>query len=256
MDELVALSRFLGEPARGFAILAEGNTSIKLGTNFWVKASGASLENCTAQHFVQCRQQPFLDALHGELSDLGVQDLLKNSLAGSQVEGEVPSVEAFMHAWLLNLPGIECVGHVHPISNLSILCHPNSKKLATMRFFPDEVVCCGVASAWVPYVDPGLKLAQAIRDSLSTFHNEFGHFPKIINLQSHGIIAIGSSTAQVKSALLMAQKVATVISMAGGISAVLSGSFQPLPTAEVERIASRKDEHYRQQQLWKEKGNS
>ena len=163
----------------------------------------------------------------------------------------MPSVETFMHAYLLNLTGIEYVGHTHPTTLLSLLALNDAKAMATVRVFPDEVVCCGPATAFVPYVDPGLPLALAIKDSVEAFVDEFGELPKTIWLANHGLIAIGKTTAEVESATFMAEKAAKV-----RLGAIGSGkSVRPLSKVEVERIHRRPDEHYRQRLLWELKQN-
>ena len=44
LDQLVALSNRLGDPAHDYVILGEGNTSARADAgSFWVKASGAEL---------------------------------------------------------------------------------------------------------------------------------------------------------------------------------------------------------------------
>ena len=69
-----------------------------------------------------------------------------------------PSVEGLFHAFLLTLPGISFVGHVHAIAVNQILCSPRAEEFATKRTFPDEIVCCGTESVLVPYTDPGVIL--------------------------------------------------------------------------------------------------
>lgn len=243
-EELVNLSRRLGLPERELAILAEGNTSSTAGDTFWVKASGHQLHNIEASGFVECDPSPLIDALDKDLSDPEVHEVLLSCRVGA---GSKPSVEAFMHAWLLSIPRIQWVGHVHPTAALAILCHEGGRSLCTKRFFPDEVVCCGVATAWVPYVDPGLALARAVRDSVTAFVSDHGTPPSIIWMANHGTIGLGRTSEEVESALLMNDKVCRFVNQAGGPRATLS----TLSSESVERIRNRPDEHYRQELLWK-----
>jgi len=248
LPELVAMSRFLGDPAHDLAILAEGNTSCNEEGSFWVKASGFSLNGIGPEGFVRCRPEPLLESFGTSPTDAAVSELLLSCRSG---DGQKPSVEAFMHAWLLTLPGVEFVGHVHPTAILALLCSAGAEGLCSMRFFPDDVVCCGVATAWVPYVDPGLFLAEAIKESVTNFGRVHGEPPKVIWMQNHGMIALGRTANEVKSAIMMNVKVARVVQMAGGLGAVEKGSLTPLSAETVERIHSRPDEHYRQELLWK-----
>lgn len=167
-----------------------------------------------------------------------------------------PSVEAFMHAWLLTLPGVEWVGHVHPTAVLALLCSPGAQGLCRMRFFPDEVVCCGPATCWVPYVDPGLPLAEKIKEAVTNFINEHEEAPKVVWLQNHGVIALGRTALEVESAILMNDKAARVVLAAGGLQAVEKDRIVPLSPLAVDRIHSRPDEHHRQKLLWKTGGGN
>lgn len=248
-QELLQLSHDLGRPERDLAILAEGNTSCLTGETFWVKGSGHRLDRIEESGFVECRPEILLDAMDRDLGDAEVHDTLLACRVG---EGPKPSVEAFMHAWLLTLPGVEWVGHVHPAAALSLLCQPESQKFCEMRFFPDEVVCCGRATAWVPYVDPGLLLARAVRRSVLDFVDKFSERPKIIWMQNHGTIAIGVSPNEVESAILMNDKVCRVINAAGA----LKGGLVGLSQENIDRIHGRPDEHYRQRLVWQTGGNA
>ncbi len=148
------------------------------------------------------------------------------------------------HAWLLTLPGVNFVGHTHPVSVNALLCSPLAETFAGNRLFPDEIVCCGPESVLVPYVDPGLALARSIRDGVNAYVVRRGTVPKIILLKNHGLIALGATVAGVLAATLMAAKAAKITLGAGsaGGPIYLSGDA-------VTRIAGRSDEHYRQRAL-------
>ena len=238
LDHAVALARTLGDPALDLAMLAEGNTSAREDdATFWVKASGRSMRDIGPNGFVRMSFAPIL-AAEG-LDDAGVREVLASS---RDEPGELlPSVETFMHAWLLTLPGVEIVGHCHPTDLLGVLCRPEAEAEARRRYFPDEIVCCGPASAWVPYVDPGLPLARAVRAGVEAHVAEWGAIPKTIWMGNHGLIALGANRPEVEAATLMAAKAARVR---------LGGATTPLSREQVERIANRPDEHYRQRLLW------
>lgn len=242
-EEAAALARTLGDPTHDLAILAEGNTSAREDeATFWVKASGFSMREIGPEGFVRVRFEPILGA--SSLDDADVKALLTEARAE---EGPLmPSVETFMHAWLLTLPGVSFAGHCHPTALLPLLCRPDAPEACGLRYFPDEVVCCGPASAWVPYVDPGLPLAQAVRKGVEAYVAEWGGVPKTIWMGNHGLIALGANRREVESATMMAVKAARVR---------LGGASVPLTRAQVDRIATRPDEHYRQRLLWQIAGN-
>jgi len=241
---LLELSHELGEERLKMAILGEGNTSAKVddGT-FFVKASGSCLGTLAENDVVECRFDSLLAMLQqDDLSDQQIVDALFASRVDS--EARKPSVEALFHAYLLSLPGIEFVGHTHSIAVNQILCSPLAKQFATRKLFPDEIVCCGAASVFVPYTDPGLKLSQVIQTETKKHLQAFNSPPRVILLENHGIITLGSSTNAVKAAMLMAHKSAEIF-----VGAAALGGPNFLSPKDVDRIANRIDEHYRQRAL-------
>lgn len=246
VQKLVDLSHRLGDPAAELAILAEGNVSAKIDdSTFWVKASGTSLGTIEPTGFVQVKNQPILDAMNTGLAD----DQVRTLLAESRVDTSgptMPSVETFMHAFLLTLPDVSWVGHTHPTPLLSLLSLSVAEDVSKKRLYPDEIVCCGPATAFVPYVDPGLPLATAVRDAVLAYANEYGSVPKTVWMQNHGLIVLGRNTNEIVSASLMSVKAAKV-----WLGALSSGcELHSLTPEQVERIHTRPDEHYRQRLLW------
>ncbi|TWU39959.1 short chain dehydrogenase [Novipirellula aureliae] len=244
LETMLELSRFLGEEQRDLAILGEGNTSAKIDDEtFLVKASGSCLQTLGQDDAVLCRFDALLPMLdQDDISDQGIEDRLLACRVNS--DAKKPSVETLFHAYLLSLPGIEFVGHTHSIAVNQILCSPLAEKFATSRLFPDEIVCCGSQSMFVPYVDPGLKLSQVIRDKMQAFVEDFGSPPRVILLQNHGLITTGKTSGAVKAAMLMAHKAAEIFTGAAAL-----GGPVFMSDAEVDRIANRIDEHYRQRAL-------
>jgi rhamnose utilization protein RhaD (predicted bifunctional aldolase and dehydrogenase) len=246
VEGLLKLSHDLGREDRGLAMLGEGNTSCRLDADtFVVKASGSMLGQLRENQLVACRFSallPLLDA--GEMSDADVE---KNLLA-ARVDSTAPkpSVEALFHAWLLTLPGVDVVGHTHPIAVDQILCAGDDicRRYAEERRFPDEIVCCGAKSVLVPYVDPGTPLAQSIREQVKLFVERENRPPRIILLRNHGLIACGATTGAVLAATLMAEKAARIFTGAAAL-----GGLTSLTPHNVARIDSRPDEHYRQKML-------
>ncbi|HUB66058.1 MAG TPA: class II aldolase/adducin family protein [Candidatus Methylacidiphilales bacterium] len=243
---LLKLSHDLGREDRGLAILGEGNASCRLDEEtFLVKASGAALAGLDESGLVACRFGALLPLLEaGEMGDAEVEKaLLAARVDSSQPK---PSVEAVFHAWLLTLPGIEVAGHTHPVAVNQILCAGDdpSRRFALERRFPDEIVCCGTKSVLVPYVDPGIELARAIKNETEKFVLAENRPPRLILLQNHGLIALGGTTGAVLAATLMAEKAARIFTGAGSW-----GGPVALTAQNVARIDSRPDEHYRQKML-------
>ena len=244
LQDLLTLSHEIGREDRGLAILGEGNTSVRLSDDtFGVKASGTCLGTLKTEDVVECRLSSLLPLLDKEsLTDQQVDDALMASRVDSKAKK--PSVEAVFHASLLSLPGIKFVGHGHATTVNQILCSPRAREFAEHRMFPDEIVCCSVASVFVPYTDPGLKLAQVVRQQTDAFIKKYQRQPRIILMQNHGVIALGGSWQAVLSALLMAEKAAKVF-----VGAAVLGGPVFFTEENVARIAGRPDEAYRQRAL-------
>ncbi len=240
LSELVAMSNRIGDPVNDFVILGEGNTSARYDDEtFYVKASGTELRTIKAEGMVRVRFETVLKLLDAE----GVDDqVMKDTLAAASVDaGRMrPSVETVMHALLLQLEDVNFIGHTHPTAVNSITCAKEGHKAFSGRLFPDEIVCCGVAPIWVPYTDPGIALARKVREEVQKYVAEFGLRPKVILMQNHGMIALGSTPAEVEAATHMMCKTARVLA-----GTYTFGGPRYFSEQQVGRIFSRPDEKYR-----------
>ncbi len=241
---LLDLSHKLGDPARQMAILGEGNASVRLSDEtFLVKASGCSLGTLDKTGVVECRAKTLLPLLEkSNLSDAEIDGTLLESRLDDKAKK--PSLEVLFHAWLLTLPGIEFVGHAHAPAVTSILCSPRAREFAEKRIFPDEILCCDVASVFIPYADLGLKLARAIRAATEEFVRNLGRPPRVILIENHGIITLGRSVEAVLSAMLMAEKAAGI-----WVGAAALGGPRFMTPEHVARISGRPDEAVRRKIL-------
>jgi rhamnose utilization protein RhaD (predicted bifunctional aldolase and dehydrogenase) len=242
---LLALSHELGQPERNLALLGEGNTSARLNTrSFVVKASGSNLATLARGDVTACAFARLLPLLsEKDLDDAAIDAALY--AARTNPRAKKPSVEAIFHAWLLTLPEVNFVGHTHPVAVNQVLCSHRAAEFAYRRMFPDEIVCCGESSVLVPYVDPGLRLAQAIRTAVTGYIRRLSRPPRVILLENHGLIALGATPAAVLAATLMSTKAAEIF-----VGAASFGEApRSLSAAQVARIAGRPDEHYRQKAL-------
>lgn len=242
LEQLIKMSRNLGEPANDYVILGEGNTSAQIdGYSFWVKASGTQLRTVDENSFVQVsfeRVQAMLDG--PDLSD----DEVKQALVAAKVDPDFPahpSVETAVHAACLQLEGVNFVGHTHPSAINMITCSVGFETAFAGRLFPDEVVVCGPAPVLIPYVDPGLPLAHAVRDGINLYIDEYGELPKVMHLQNHGLFVFGPSAQQVENVTAMMVKAARIL-----IGTYALGGPNFMTRQAVSRIHTRPDEHYRQ----------
>lgn len=245
LDRLLRLSHELGREERKLAILGEGNTSTRTSEDtFLVKASGSNLATLSPLGVAECRFADLVPLLDRKaMSDAAIDEALFAARVDAQAKK--PSVEAIFHAYLLTLPGVNFVGHTHPIAVNQVLCSKHARTFAKRRLFPDEIVCCGVESVFVPYADPGLKLAQAIRAAVVVYIKRLSRPPRVILLENHGFIALGLTPESVLAATLMGAKAAEIFVGA----AAIGGTPRFLSAAQVVRIAGRPDEHYRQKAL-------
>lgn len=140
IQSLLDLSHQLGGERLRMAILGEGNTSVRLDDDtFAVKASGSNLATLKEADVTRCafgRLLPLLDATSATDVEID-QALLAARLDPSTKK---PSIEALFHAYLLTLPGVRCVGHVHAIAVNQILCSPRAREFAEKRACPDEIL--------------------------------------------------------------------------------------------------------------------
>lgn len=243
--QLVDLTRRLGDPGEDYVILGEGNTSAARddGT-IWVKASGVEMTRATDADFVVVRSADILAMLNdANLSD----DAVRDRLLAAKVDGRLeprPSVETLLHVVCLQLPGIAFVGHTHPTAVNSITCSKRFVEMLAGRLFPDEIVVCGQEPLLLPYVDPGLKLGLALRTAFDQFVARHGAPPKAVWMQNHGLVALGRSAREVDNITAMSVKTARILLATAGL-----GGPNYLAPADVQRIHTRTDEHYRQRKL-------
>ncbi len=245
LTQLIEMSRSLGDPARNLVILGEGNTSAKADENtFFVKASGKELRTADENSFVRVSLPRALEGLDNEdLTDEGIKRILTESKTDSSTD-IMPSLETFLHAYLLSLANINFVGHTHPTAVNAILCSVNAREAVKGRLFPDEIVCCGPAICYVEYTDLGLVLARHLRKRVEEFINEHQMAPRVILMENHGMIACGRTPRDVETITSMYVKTANILS---GTYALGGPRF--LSPGNVARIHTRPDELYRQKKL-------
>jgi rhamnose utilization protein RhaD (predicted bifunctional aldolase and dehydrogenase) len=244
LAQLVAMSNDLGDPARDYAILSEGNTSARADADtFWVKGSGAELRTIDASGFVRVyfdRALALLEA--GDLSN----DECRAGLEAAKVDPGTsthPSVETVLHALVLQLEGVNFVGHTHPTAINAILCSQKAEEVSSGRLFPHHVTHCGPASVYAPYTDPGLSLARRVRDLVNRYVDEHQEIPKIIALQNHGLVALGKTAREVEDITAIAVKAARILQ-----GTYVCGGPRFLGPQDVQRLHTRPDEPHRRKE--------
>ena len=242
--ELVQLSRDLGQPQRKLVIIGEGNTSLRVDNEtFWVKASGHQMPTITPQGFAQIHFAPILALFDNPPQTNSEQ---RQALRAALVDDSHadPSVETSFHAMLLHDCGVNCIAHTHPVAVNRLLCSAHAETFAKHRIYPDEVVLCGPESVFVPYVDPGLPLAMAIREQVHAYMDKYDEAPKVILLASHGLIALGRTPTEALNITMMADKAADIL-----WGALQLGEVPFMTAEEIMHIYKRPDEIYRRKQF-------
>lgn len=237
--ELVAMTRQIGQPHMNYVIVGEGNTSYRVDSHsFWIKASGRGMQDIGNDGFVEIYFESILDLLDSNLEGSALQDAMM--AARVDPEGRRPSVEVTFHAMLLHGCDVNYIGHTHALTVNQLLCSTRAEQFAKNRLFPDEVVLCGPESVLVPYVDPGLPLARAIREQVKGYMGSYGEAPKVILLQNHGLIVLGQTPTEILNVTAMCVKAAAIFS---GACAVGDPVF--MSKADIMHIYRRPDEIFR-----------
>jgi rhamnose utilization protein RhaD (predicted bifunctional aldolase and dehydrogenase) len=245
-DELIKLSKDLGQESRQLAILGEGNTSVNCGDGtFWVKASGSSLNTLDEAGVSRVRFEAIMTLLNRpHMTEHEIEQELVESRADPQQKK--PSVETFLHALCLQEGGASWVGHTHTVSVNQILCSQLGSKPFLEHVLPDAIVVCGPAPAVIPYVDPGFALAKAVQGELRRYKGIYHKPPKLLLMENHGPVALGQTSREVLNIMLMADKWAKIL---WGTYALGGPKF--LPQSEVTRIDNRLDEIIRRKEILK-----
>lgn len=241
LDDLLWLAHQIGRDPHGLVLLSEGNVSARIDDErFLIKSTGACLGELIPADVTECNTQAMLKIMEMPLLD-AVSLHQAISAAQTDPNGRRASFESTFHAFLLTLPGVQFVAHCHPDALLQILCSPAAERFAEHRMFPEEVEYVGAQSVYVPYTDPGVPLAREIRSKMQLAQRRTQNRPaRLILLQNHGVIALGSTARAVLGTLLMAEKAARVF-----VGAARLGGPLFLPPQHIARLEGRGEEAQR-----------
>lgn len=214
MKDLIKLGRSISK----FVVGAEGNVSMKIKKSFYIKASGTSCANISKKDIIQC-------------------DLNGNQLNNFNKK---PSMEIDFHKWLLSLNNVNFVCHTHPTNTLKILCTDYINTFANVRLFPDQIIYNGAISCIVPYMNPGFELFESIKINVTNFIETNNEIPRLILLQNHGIICIGSSYQQCIVATEICEKSAEIF-----IGATQLNTINYISTVHLNKLIADTNEIYR-----------
>lgn len=211
LEQLVDMTRALGERGRDYVILSEGNTSVRADHNtFWVKASGSRMEEAVEGSFVRVRTEDVLALLDGPpLPESRVRDRLAAAKVDPDAPGS-PSIETPLHALCLTLGDATFVGHTHPTAVNAILCAKEAAAAFSGSIFPAESLVCG-KPLFVPYAPPGQPLARAVEEALQSAIDRRGEPPRAVLLENHGLVVLGATPQEVLDVTEMIVKAARIL---------------------------------------------
>jgi rhamnose utilization protein RhaD (predicted bifunctional aldolase and dehydrogenase)/NAD(P)-dependent dehydrogenase (short-subunit alcohol dehydrogenase family) len=193
LRDLIELSRRFGQDP-GFARGGGGNSSVKADGVLYIKPSGISLSTLTAEELIGLEIGPLLEVLDappGQPIVGGTDEVFRVAVDArvGPADGRRPSVELLFHALMPE----RFVLHTHPTAVNALTCAGNGAEIAERLF--------GASVLWIPYTDPGLPLARAIRGARRAYEERTKtRAPRTILLQNHGLIVAGDSTAQIEEA--------------------------------------------------------
>lgn len=238
-DELLTLTRALGEPRRDLVILAEGNTSQRLTDGrLAVKASGSRMAEVTAADFVVVDIDPLAELCRDPAA---TQADLSAALDAGKVDGRRRrgSIEALVHVGVHAVgapPGAGAfVGHTHPTDVVGILASVQAETAWSRWVYSDEAVVIG-RPLYVPYASPGIELGRVFHAALRERVEQTGELPALVLLGNHGIVAIAPTTAGVEAVSAMAVKGARVRSVA-----YAAGGWAPIADDSITKFFARAD---------------
>lgn len=243
--ELLDLCHRAGDPALDLVISAEGNVSARDGDDtLTIKASGCSLRTMEDQQLVQVKRSSLIDLLdQADVTDEQTAAAYRASRTDPTTTA-TPSVEAILHAVIYEETSAEVVVHTHPTAINMLLCSESAHLLVAGALFPDQIVVLGRHQLLIPYIDPGVPLARAVRTGLREFIAEHGRAPRVIYLVNHGLFVLAANPDEAMHITGMAVKAARVLH-----GAITAGGPVFLAPEHLDRIEGRPDEQYRRQVL-------
>jgi rhamnose utilization protein RhaD (predicted bifunctional aldolase and dehydrogenase) len=234
-EDLLALTRSLGERSRDLVILAEGNTSQRLPDGrVTVKASGSSMRTATAEDFVVVDVDPLVELMS---SPTATQADLTAALDAGEHGGRRrrASIETLVHVAAQAFAPTPFVGHTHPTAVVGLLASVHAATAWDRHVYSDEAVVVG-RPLYVPYASPGIDLGRTYLEALRQHVDAHGELPTLVLLGNHGIVVNAPSAAGVEAVSEMAVKGALVRTAAYSV-----GGAAPLETSSVDTFFARED---------------
>jgi rhamnose utilization protein RhaD (predicted bifunctional aldolase and dehydrogenase) len=164
-----------------------GNTSLKGGGAMWIKASGAWLADAEAREmFVPVDRDALRAAVAAD--DPRAEGATAFVPAGDNAAGLRPSIETAVHAVL----DASVVLHSHCVAAIAVAIRRDGEAAAAR-------LVGALGAVWIPYVKPGLRLAQEIAARA-------GPAARLLVLGNHGLVAAAETVAEAEALLRAASR--------------------------------------------------
>jgi len=241
LTELIKISRAVGKDS-SLVLGGFGNTSVKTadGKYMYIKASGTALKDMTSRRgwrrikvdsVLTMLRDKSLSRMDVDKREAKVTSALLSACDDKSKAGGKPSIESGFHSMLDRY-----VIHLHPVAVLAYACAKNGRaelqKLFRKSNFPP---------LWVPYADPGYKLAKRIGRLTRNYKSQYGRGPEVMFLQNHGLLVSSNSSS---TALRLVRKVVSTCKSKlypaparGGVKQPKSVKIKPLNKDAITEVA-------------------
>lgn len=250
---LLDLGHDVGDPRRDWVLSAEGNISSRSDERHMIiKASGCSMQSMTDDDLLVVDRLAILGLLDmPAVTDETIAQAYRDAVAPTGAATRMPSVEAILHAVIYAESDASVIAHTHPTAVNALLCSTAAHLIVEGALFPDQIVVLGRRQLLIPYTDPGVPLAAAVRGALRDFIGAHGTRPRAVYLANHGLFALADSTDDAVRITAMAVKAAQIL-----LGALAAGGPVFLSDEHADRIEGRPDEHYRRDRLADDSGRN
>lgn len=184
LAQLIEVSHAVGDKP-DLVQAAGGNTSVKSADSqtMAIKASGTALSGMSESDgwveldissVLSILDRTDLPTLPANEREARVLEHLRSAVMGGVGR---PSVESALHAMLDRV-----VIHTHAVAANALNCGPGLRALKKISPAGEP------PPLWVPYTDPGFRLAAAVRMATKSYQLEHGCLPQAIFMENHGLL--------------------------------------------------------------------
>jgi len=182
VEQLVWLAREVGRESLQLVVPGDGTVSASSAKDrLFVSPANVFLNRLESDAVAECDAGKLLELF--DMPDSGATLLRQSQVDPNR---NAPGIDAVLHAWLLQLEGVQFVAQLNPTACLQVLCSPGGERFAGHRMFPGEVTAFGSQAVYVPYSDVGILLAREVRSKvmLSQRRNQ-GQVPRLVMIQNY-----------------------------------------------------------------------